>query len=280
MSQGGRQNYELVSKLGKGAGGTVYKAIRKSDNKTIALKIIDALPDSTSYKNAIQEIKVLKEIAGPNCHPNLACYYDHSYDPVKGEIYIEMEFIDGETLFDFAKKYRDEHPMKNYLLYKYLLLILKDILKGLLYIHDKNVLHNDIKPENIMIDKNLVPKLVDFGLSCDAHICKMGTLCCSGFSGTPDFASPEMYSNEVRYPASDIWSLGVTLYVMALGKYPFDYGNEPTIQDIMLTVRDENPEKLNTNNQFLNYIVNNSLIKIPEDRITARQMDELLKNYK
>lgn len=282
--------YEIVKQLGKGAQGAVYKAIRNSDNKTVALKVITAYPETNVYKNAIKEIELLEKIATPNCHPNVACYYGHHYDRKDGKIYIEMEFIEGEDLFEFSKKYRDkDHPLSNYVLYKYLLLITKDIIKGLLYIHDKGILHNDIKPENIMIDRDLVPKLIDFGLGCSANdVCyldnngpKQMVRCCSGFAGTPDYASPEMYRHEERYAASDVWSLGVSLYTSALGKYPFNYGaDNPTVRDIMQAILYKDPEKLETNNELLNYIVNNSIIKNPGDRITTEEINDALYSYK
>jgi len=275
-----RNDYEFITRLGKGAQGSVYKAIKKSTGETIALKVINTEPGSTLYKNAVNEIKVLEEIAAPNCQSNLACYLGHGYDPNHNELYIEMEFIEGETLHDYAAKFRNDNDYDT--LHKHLLLIVKDLIKGLMYVHEKGILHNDIKPENIMISKDLVPKLVDFGLACNTYTCSAGgkdSICCGGFSGTPDFASPEMYNHEIRSNESDIWSMGATLYNTATGTYPFNYGTngtQPTNRDIMQAIRDNEPLKLNTPNQLLNDIVNRSLVKDVANRISGPEINEIL----
>ena len=190
-----------------------------------------------------------------------------------------MEFISGEDLYNYAKKYRENNDYDT--LYKHLLLILKDIIKGLVFVHSKGILHNDIKPENIMIDSELTPKLVDFGLACSVNpkFCVVGgekTDCCEGYVGTPDFSSPEMYNTGIKYPASDIWSLGITLYDSATGEYSFDYPPNPTNDDIAQTIRDKQPNKLKTSNDLLNSIVNMALNKNPATRITAKQIKDII----
>ena len=261
-------DYKFLKKLGEGAFATVWKV--KIDSRIVALKIITVSYNSQEYKKAITEVKILETISSPRCNPFLACYYDHSYDLKTGQLLIEMEYIDGPTLKKYAR------PLHMEKLYFHLLLILKDIITGLIVVHDKGIIHNDIKPANIVIDKDLIPKLIDFGVSCFTHPCE-NTECCEGFTGTPQYASPEMIADMIRFPESDIWSLGVTLYNTATGEYPYNYKDMNRRQILRTTVNDE-PVKLNTTNTLLNTIVNRSLIKDPRQRITASEISNLLEN--
>src|SRR5207249_3713394 len=98
------------------------------------------------------------EISKPQCNPFLACYYNHFYSDDK--LYIVSEFIDGVTLDVYCDNLFSQKEYSK--LYRHLLLIVKDIVTGLKLVHGKGIIHNDIKPQNIIIDKDLTPKLVDF----------------------------------------------------------------------------------------------------------------------
>ncbi len=274
-------SYEFIEQIGAGGQGKIWKAIRSSDGKTVALKILPA-NDDESMKIGIDEIKKLQAMSSPQCHQNVICYYGYNLDMTDGKIIIEMEYIEGKTLRQYAKELREKGDYDK--LYKHLLLITKDLITGLLWVHQKNIIHNDIKPDNIMIDKKLTPKLIDFGVACDSHYtCRLetsSTPCCKGFSGTIYYASPEMYEHGIRYPQSDIWSLGMSLHEAATGKMPYDYGiSKPNIRDIFQSVQDKTPKKLETSNLLLNDIVNKSIVKNPADRISALEIYLLLKHY-
>ncbi len=281
MAEGSIKDYEIIERLGEGAQGTVWK-VRRKDKKIIALKIL-SIHDEESIETAKNELDKLQALATPECHPNIVCYYGYVLDTDNSNLLVEMEYIEGEDLDDYAKRLRDNKEYDK--LYKHLLLIAKDLIKGLICVHEKDILHNDVKPGNIRIDTSKTPKFVDFGISCYAHdSCKLGSgssPCCRGFSGTPAFASPEMYSSETRYPQSDIWSLGMSLYESATGELPYNFsGLEPNLRDIFQNIVDEEPKKLHTSNPLLNKIVNKSLVKDPAKRITASGINKLLKNYK
>lgn len=277
------EDYLLIKRLGVGAQGTVWKARRKSDGKLIALKVFSVKPGQAGYDNAINEVTILEEISFPQCNLYLSCYYGHSYDPDNKKFLIEMEFIDGITLDKYSKILYNQRNRKQ--LYSNLLKITEGTVIGLSFSHSIGIIHNDVKPENIIIDKNGIPKLVDFGVAClskgeDSDICKHGRKrvdCCKGFSGTPKYASPEMMKDGVRYPQSDIWSLGVTLYNSATGgNLPFKYEKSASLGDIFFVTLKRKPRVLNTNNKVLNKIVNKSLIKDPFKRITSKEILNLL----
>ena len=277
------EDYILIKRLGVGAQGTVWKAKRKYDGKIIALKILNIRPIQAAYNDAINEVTVLEKISEPQCNPYLACYYGHSYDPENKKFLIEMEFIEGITLDKYSHILYRQRKRKQ--LYSDLLKITKGVVTGLSFVHARGIIHNDIKPENIIIDKKGMPKLVDFGIACitrgeGSDICKHGKKkvdCCKGLSGTPKYTSPEMIKDGVRYPQSDIWSLGVTLYnSSAGGDFPFIYERAESLGDVLATTIKQTPQTLNIANRVLDAIVNQSLVKDPFKRITTEEILDLL----
>lgn len=275
MKQKSINDYEIIEKLGRGASGNVWKAL--VDGNYIALKEIYAPKGSKMFDVVKNEVEILERITKKGCHPNIVCYYDHYYDPDNNTVLIEMEYIDGDTLTEYLNKVK-QGPKKSFLI-RYLLLILKDLARGLSYIHENGLLHNDIKPDNILIDKNLTPKFVDFGLGCVTHdTCRLGNhkyKCCGGYIiGTPAYSPPEIFDNEhdgKRYPQSDVWSLGVSIYEGANGKLPFDY-NIKSIRDTMEKILEEEPKPLMENPQTLDEKVLTNLVKFMLEKNPAYRM--------
>jgi len=268
-------NYEIIKTLGEGAQGKVYKVIRKSDQKIIALKVLRVNYGSEKYNQAIQEATMLEKISKPQCNPFLACYYNHYYKD--GELLIESEFIEGVTLAVYSKTLQEKNDYEK--LYRHLLLITKDIITGIALIHKMGIIHNDIKPENIIIDPSLTPKLVDFGLACTTQFCdyeNQKVPCCLGLNGSPHYASPEMIKTKERYFPSDIWSLGMTLYYSATGTFPYNFPKDKNVMTVLYTTATQTPKLLTTNNEVLNEIVNRSLKVLPFERITLNEIAKLI----
>ena len=187
-------NYKLIELLGQGFFGQVWKAVRLSDNKIIALKIITV---NNNLEDIYRELEILKRIQ-KDCKPFLACLNNYEYLESQNKFLIDMELIVGDNLAVFIKK----TPINKRI--KYLLLILKDLTRTLQHLHQNGILHNDIKPDNILITKNLVPVLVDFGVSCfDTSLCDK-YLCCTGVKGPNLFASPETLKSKTYYEQSDV----------------------------------------------------------------------------
>lgn len=148
-------------------------------------------------------------------HPNIIKIFDILYE--KETIFAIMEYCRGGDLLQFINSNGPLHPFQ----IKY---IFQDLLKSIQYIHNKNVSHGDIKPENILLDDHNSPKLADFGF-CHLHT---SSKLLNSRIGSSLYASPELLSNEpydgIR---SDMWSLGVVLYAMAKGTLPWkDYQSQ------------------------------------------------------
>jgi eukaryotic-like serine/threonine-protein kinase len=262
--------YVKVSKLGKGAFGETFLAYK--GGQKIALKEIKISNDKI-MQMAEKEVGLLTQLSKPTCHPAIVCYY--GYRKGNQKLYIEMEYIEGKTLHEFAKEYRNDPRF-----YQLLVSIIKDITKGLQYIHSRGIIHRDISTGNIIITPKYQPKLIDFGLSCyiKEDTCSYGgkpLSCCKGFAGTLQFSAPEVVLNNTSYFSSDIFSLGACIYYVATGQYIYDsYGGFKNQERLKYLQEYANIQNLSTPNNTLNYLVNSMLIKDPIRRITAKQILE------
>lgn len=263
-------NYETISLLGKGAFGEVYKA-RRPDGKLIALKVIDTSKLTGQQFNDINnEVSTLTKLSTPECNPFVVCYYDSHYDSKNKQYLIEMEYIEGQEMLDFIKN----RAMTDEEYYYYLLLIARDLSLGLSHAHKTGILHNDIKPENIMIQKNTyLPKLIDFGIACNVNKEDY----CIKNGGTPYYFAPEFFymKGGFKKPASDMWSLGATLYRAATKEFLWKV---KSFAQLKYELINKQPPKLTTNNYLLNSVVNGLLKRDPNERLTPSQVAEMIDN--
>lgn len=267
-------NYEIISAIGSGFFGSVWKAKRISDNKIIALKTV-VVQDEKMLQDLQRETDILTKISSPMCQPFLVCFNGSSYIKDKNTFLIDMELIEGQTLMKYANSHQGDKK------YKYLLLIMKDLVKAIKYLHDNGIIHNDIKPDNIIIDKNLTPVLVDFGVACtNLSYCtfKEETLeCCREIFGPYMYISPETIKTKAYYKQSDIWSLGLSFYMAAGAEYPFV--KNLSAKELFESIYKSRPEPLATGNIILDDIVNRSLIKNMKNRITLNEIISILDKY-
>lgn len=268
--------YKYIGYAGKGHYGSTFKVKRKSDNKEIAIKIISNRNFFTP-KKIKEEIEPLEILSSQCDNLFIVCYYN-SY-LYSNTFIIEMEYVDGYDMRNFINLKSRTNDEKYY----YLLLLAVDISKGLKYIHENNIIHNDIKPENIIIDYNTsVPKIIDFGLSClPSQMIKKGLQHCKSYGGTPYYIPLEKYTDGISYPKSDMWSLGITLYNLSTNKYPFD--SAKTRDDIKRKLTNNNYKKLAITNNLLN-VITNGLLKIdPTERLSStniiKQVNEKRLSY-
>jgi CHASE2 domain-containing sensor protein len=253
--------YEREKELGKGAMGVVYLGKDPKIGRVVAIKTM-----ALAQEFAADELEDVKarffreaETAGRLNHPNIVTMYDAGEE--HDLAYIAMEFLKGRDLVPHTKP-------DNLLPLPRVMNIIARVADALDYAHKQNVVHRDIKPANIMYDPQTdTPKVTDFGIAriTDSSKTKTGMVL-----GTPSFMSPEQLAGKKIEGASDLFSLGVSLYQMACGKLPFEgdsmaqlmyrIANEP--QTDILTIKPDLP-------QCLVEIINRSLAKQVADRYSS-----------
>jgi len=208
-----RPNYKILSKVGSGSYGSVYKIIDTKDNKVYALKKIEINNELEKNISKIEnESNILKSID----NPNIVRYYDCFRE--KDSFYILMEFCEYNDLRSFIDKYKQK---KELIPESVIRTISREICNGIKEIHSKNVIHRDLKPDNIFISTDYKIKIGDFGISKILD----GTSYANTMAGTYIYMAPEIvrgikYTNKV-----DIWSLGCIIYEMCTLNYCFDANN-------------------------------------------------------
>ena len=197
------KKFKIIKELGKGTFGKVYQVLSKSDNKHYAIKVI---PIKNRTEDKIKEFQKEADILSKfNCD-NIVKYYDSSKD--ENNIYILMEFCEGETLESFI----DRHMKDNILIKEDLLKnIIKQICIGIKEIHHKRIVHRDLKPENIFMNENMDIKIGDFGISKQLNSYQTHRESIYK-AGTDYYTAPEIKYDGIYNEKSDIWSLGCIIY--------------------------------------------------------------------
>jgi serine/threonine protein kinase len=209
-------HYKILEKLGEGGMGEVYKAQDTKLDRFVALKFLPTQLTASEDDKArfIQEAKA----ASAMNHPNVCTIY--SIEEYNEQLFIAMEFVEGKTLKD----------KKDSLSEKQILEIGIQVAEGLAAAHEKGIVHRDIKPENIMVRKDGIAQIMDFGLaklysdSNVSRLTKAGTT-----MGTMGYMSPEQVQGLDVDHRTDIFSLGVVLYEMLGGESPFKGMHETAI---------------------------------------------------
>ncbi len=226
---GGR--YQIVQRIGQGGMGKVYKVTHTHLSRTFALKIIS---------NTVAETDEARELfyrearfASAMAHPSITSVVDFGEDEKVG-MFMVMEFVDGEPLNRILFREKRMSPRKA-------CEIVLQVAEALHYIHKQNVVHCDIKTENILISEEelegkrtrRIAKLLDFGLARSLTASRAST----SLSGTPHYVAPERIRGEPASPASDVYGVGILLYELICGAVPWD----GPVQKILAGHLDEKP---------------------------------------
>lgn len=199
--------YEILGRVGAGGMSDVYKAKDHKLNRNVAIKVLKI--EYSKDKNFVSKFRVEAQSAASLIHPNIVNVYDVGED--EGLYYIVMELIEGITLKRYIEK-------KGKLSVKETISIAIQIANGIECAHNNQIVHRDIKPQNIMISREGKVKVTDFGI---ARAASANTINGSAM-GSVHYISPEQAGGQYVDEKCDIYSLGITMFEMLTGRVPFD----------------------------------------------------------
>lgn len=228
--------YQFESLIAIGGMGAVYKAVQKSLDRAVAIKILpqEFSQDPNFCTGFEAEAKSMARLN----HPNLIGVYD--FGEVNGMLFIIMEFVSGQSLFHYAHGHR--------LAQDEVIQLMGGVCQGLAHAHENGIVHRDIKPSNVLLDANKEPKIGDFGL---ARPVGKDYVPGAQIYGTPGYTAPEVINAPLSVNhRADIFSIGVLIHELITGRLPADdprpasliVGCDPRIDEIIRRATDPTPE--------------------------------------
>jgi serine/threonine-protein kinase len=250
--------YKIETILGRGGMGVVYRATDTQLDETVAIK---TLPGDVMHRSPedLERFKREIRLARKITHRNVLRTYD--YGEAEGVYFISMEFVRGYTLSELL----DEAP-KRQMAPRLTLGISRQTSRGLQVAHEQGIIHRDIKPGNVLIDAKGEVKLMDFGIARMAETPEAMTQA-GLIVGTPHYMSPEQVQGKQLDARSDVYSMGVLIYEMLIGKRPFESSSLTGVLTAHITEQPKPPiDSRPEIGRELNAIVLRCLAKNPKDR--------------
>jgi len=219
--------YEIISEIGHGAMGSVYKARDPLIGRLVALKTITS--GVSGQPNSLERFYQEARSAGALQHPNIVTIYELGHE--NDTPFIAMEYIEGDSLDHLIEQHQ---VLPLWVKLGYML----RVCEALSHAHHHNVIHRDVKPANIMVTKEGGIKVVDFGI---ARLMDMSLTQPNMMIGSRAYMSPQLYKGERADARADIWAVGVTLYELLTGRRPFEGDSEA---ELMFRIISDNPAPL------------------------------------
>lgn len=263
--------YEIIEQIGLGGMAKVYKAKDRLLDRFVAIKVLkDQYAEDEEF---LKKFNNEAQSAAKLNHVNIVNVYDIGEDLLEGRkiYYIVMEYVEGQTLKDLID---EEGKLSNHDIIDYSV----QIAQALKSAHASGIIHRDIKPQNILIDKFGLAKVTDFGI---ARVSSNATITyTSSILGTVHYISPEQAKGKIVDEKSDLYSLGAVMYEMATGKVPFDADNSVGIAVMHIQDKARPAKELNPDlSDHLNFIIMKLLEKEPGNRfLNATELIDSLEN--
>ncbi|KAM9728422.1 MAP/microtubule affinity-regulating kinase 4 isoform 4-T5 [Menidia menidia] len=247
-------NYRLLKTIGKGNFAKVKLARHIRTGREVAIKIIDKSQlNPTSLQKLFREVRIMK---GLN-HPNIVQLFE--VIETEKTLYLVMEYASGGEVFDYLVSHGRMKEVEARAKFR-------QIVSAVHYCHMKNIVHRDLKAENLLLDADANIKIADFGFSNEFTLGnKLDTFC-----GSPPYAAPELFQGK-KYdgPEVDVWSLGVILYTLVSGSLPFDGQNLKELRERVLRGKYRVPFYMSTDCEG---ILRRFLVLNPGKRCTLEQV--------
>src|SRR5437016_5718009 len=263
-------DYELLEEIGRGGQGVVFRARQKSLNRTVALKVISL--GQWASKAHLKRFRLEAEAAASLEHPGIVPI--HEVGERDGQCYFSMKLVEGGQLDEVVR--REPMPIRQSAE------LIAKVARTVHYAHEHGILHRDIKPGNILLDKNGEPHLTDFGLArlVETESTVTGTL---ELLGTPSYMAPQQAAGGTTKvsKATDVYGLGAVLYQLLTGNPPFAGGTTYETIRLLLNTEPRKPRALNPKiDRELSTICLKCLEKDPQRRyLAAAGLAEDLKRW-
>lgn len=246
-------HYTLLTHLGKGSVGQVFKALDTQLNREVALKFL-----SQPTQESLKRLKIEARAVAQLDHPNVGTIYalEHHKEQHQDVFFLSMAYYQGQDLARLIATQKLSLSQN--------LAIFKQILTGMTYAHSRGIIHRDIKPANIFVTEEGVVKILDFGL---AHLPDSSLTQQDQLMGTPNYMSPEQLRGQTVEERSDVWSLGVVLFNMLTGSLPFMAG----LPQILVSILHDDPQPLGKflQHDALEHLIMQCLSKDPAQRMES-----------
>ncbi|HEX6108104.1 MAG TPA: protein kinase [Ktedonobacteraceae bacterium] len=249
--------YQLQDPIGRGGMATIYRARDRRMDRVVAVKVLREVY-STDPK-FVRRFQVEAKAASALQHPNIVQVYD--YGQTDGNYYIVMELVEGTDL----RRYLHSRGVLDV---DRAVIIAHDVALGLGAAHRREIVHRDVKPQNVLVGRNGSIKLTDFGIASvykDIHAERLTT---TGMTlGTVQYYAPEQAQGEIVSPAADVYALGIVMYEMVTGRTPFDGDNAVAVAMQHIENPPISPRQFNPSiPPALEEIILRCLEKVPEMR--------------